>query len=148
MVTKKRLSKELMRAALNEEIEVRELESDDPIGIDLEPTIAARTTVCGVATELLYCQVGGDMTLWLSRGVACSDVAAANAAIGEYEETPLGQKLCVENEVGNERDSLLLSYSFPRGSEEEDIASLKKIFSLFSDPASSEKLSVLMRCFA
>lgn len=148
MVTKKQLLFELMSAALNAGVTVKDFVIDDPIDMGLEPTIAAKTMVGNIRTELLYGQVGDGMTLWLAHGVKCLDVAAANAAIEAYEETPLGQKFCVENEVSNEQDNLFLSCSFPGGREVENIAALREIFLLFSDPASAEKLSALMRCFA
>lgn len=148
MVTKRRLLYELMRAAVQGEVSVKDFILEDPIDMGSEPTVAASAMVCGVKTRLLYGQVGDDMTLWLSHGSECLDVAAANAAIEAYEETPLGQKLCVENEVGSNADNLFLSYSFPRGSEDEDVVALQAVFSLFSDPASAEKLSALMRYFS
>lgn len=148
MRTNRQLLYELMCAATHEDVTVKDFVLGDPVGIEEEPTISAKTKVCGIRTELLYGQVGDEMTLRLAHGVKCSDVAAANEAIEAYEATPLGQKFCVENEVNGEEDSLLLSYSFPCGSEEEDIAALQEIFALFSDPVSEEKLSALMRCFA
>ena len=148
MVTKEQLLYELMCAAIHGGVSVKDFVLNDPAGMEWEPTIAAKAMVCGLKTELLYGQVGDGMTLWLAHGVKCLDVAAANAAIEAYEETPLGQKFCVENEVSNEQDNLFLSYSFPRGSEDEDIAALQEIFSMIADPASSEKLTALMRYFA
>lgn len=148
MVTERKLLYELMCAATHGGVPVKDFVLDDPIGMESEPTIAAKTMVGGIRTELFYGQVGDDMTLWLAHGGKCLDVAAANAAMEAYEETPLGQKFCVENEVNSEEDNLFLSYSFPRGSEDENIAALQEIFSMLSGPASSEKLSVLMRCFA
>lgn len=149
MVTKKQLLYELMCAAMQGGVPVKDFVLDDPINLmDLEPTISAMTSVGGIQTELFYGQTGDDMTLWLAYGEKCLDVAAANAAIEAYEKTPLGQKLYAENEVSDESDNLFLSYSFPHGSEEENIDALGVIFSLFSDSASAEKLLALMRCFA
>ncbi len=148
MVTKEQLLYELMRAAMQGGVPVKDFVLNDPVDMEWEPTISAKAIVCGMKAELLYGQVGDEMTLWLSRGVKCLDVEAANAAIEAYEATPLGQKFYVENEVNGEEDSLLLSCSFPHGSEEKNIAALQEIFSMLSDPASSERLSALMRYFA
>ena len=137
-----------MCAATHGGVPVKDFVLNDPVGMESEPTIAAKTMIGGIRTELFYGQVGDDMTLWLAHGGKCLDVAAANAAIEEYAETPLGQKFCVENEVNSEEDNLFLSYSFPRGSEDENIAALQEIFALFADLASAATLSALMRCFA
>ena len=147
MVIKKQLLFELMKAALNEDVTVKDFVLE-PAGVGSETAVAAKSVVCGVKTKLLYGQAGDNMTLWLAHGAKCSDGAAANAAVGEYAETPLGQKFCAQGEVNGEEGGLLLSYSFPCGSEDENIAALQEIFALFSDPVSAEKLSVLMRCFA
>ena len=148
MGTKKQLLYELMCAATHEGVSVRDFVLEDPTAVELEPTIAATTVVCGVKAELFYGQAGDERMLWLARGVKCLDLVAAKAAIEAYEEMPLGQKFSVENEVGGDEDGLLLADSFPNGSEEENIAALQGIFSLFTDPASEEKLSAPLQCFA
>ena len=69
MVTKKQLLFELMSAALNAGVTVKDFVIDDPIDMGLEPTIAAKTMVGNIRTELLYGQVGDGMTLYLRPAV-------------------------------------------------------------------------------
>ena len=146
MFTVERLAEQMNKAATRANLKLEYVFEEDFLGMSDGATISTAVKINGKELEFLYGGVGDTLVLTLSMVSERMNPAKVKSALGHYEATKLGKLLALEG-IGEDDDSLLLSYAFASGSNEENASRLQEIFSLMQSKEESEEFFRLYACF-